>query len=530
MVLDIDTSNSTFSDLRANGFLYVDKTYFFHRMITKGKMFFCARPRRFGKTLAVSTLEAIFQGKRELFKGLYIDSTDYDWKTYPVIHVNFADCSEKSGQELDDWIRDLLVAIGRKYQIILDPQKPCRIAFKNLLEAFQDRGEKVVILIDEYDKVVSDNLNNPELQNLQQVLSSFYSVIKAYDSIIRFAFLTGVTKYAKLSVFSGMNNLRDISMDPDYATMFGYTEAELEQNFVSYIDSGCKAAGMARDEYLAKLKDMYDGYTFSPNGQAVYNPVSVGSFFDEGGRTFIGYWTETGGTKLLMDVASEVDFNLASDLDEAVSESDMSSFDITRLAGSDVSALERKWLLYQTGYLTIDRVEDGILGERRFFLRFPNREVEVAFSNRLLSAYSAGRNGSRNVTLLERMFRDLEKDDTASFMETLASLLAGLPYGTKPVEQHFQAMVALICRLYKSSAVECEPHTSRGRIDMMLRLRHAVYLFEFKVDQSPDVALKQIHDKHYADRYKIEHLPIHLVGISFSSKTRNISDWKEEIV
>ena len=520
------SNNASFGILRGGGYLYVDKTRFLYDLvIQEGNMFFCARPRRFGKTLTVSTLEAIFQGKRELFKGLYIDSSDYDWKTYPVIHVNFADCSEKSGQELDDWIRDLLVAIGRKYQIVLDPHKPCRIAFKNLLDAFQNRGEKVVILIDEYDKVVSDNLYNPELSDLQDVLSSFYSVIKAYDSIIRFAFLTGVTKYAKLSVFSGMNNLRDISLDDSYASMFGYTQEELEQNFAPYIEKGLKNSGMDRNVYLSKLKRMYDGYRFSSGGESVYNPVSVGSFFSAGGTNFAPYWAETGNTKLLLDVARKVDFNLATDLEEPVSTS--SSFDITRLTQSDVSSDDLKWLLYQSGYLTIGRIQ--VIDDNLFYyLTFPNKEVAQAFCSSLLSAYTKGK--MTGTYLPSLMMEALEKDDLAFFMDKLKSVYASLSYPTKPTEFVFSMALGVFLFFCNPSAITNEEHTSIGRIDMVFRLEKAIYIFEYKVDQEPEVALKQIKDKHYADRFKAEGKAIHLVGISFSSKTRNISGWKEESI
>ena len=528
MVLDIDPSNSTFSDLRANGFLYVDKTYFLHRMITKGKMFFCARPRRFGKTLAVSTFEAIFQGKRELFKGLYIDSTDYDWKTYPVIHINFARCSETDGKGLDGWLREKLLDFAKKHHITLDGEKPSRNIFEDLLQSFQDHGEKVVILIDEYDRMISDNLDNPELPNLQQVLSAFYSTIKGFDSVIRFAFLTGVTKYAKLSVFSGMNNLNDLSMDHVYATMFGYTQEEVEQNFAPYIEQGLKNSGMDQESYMTLLKQTYDGYRFEGDAESVYNPVSIGKFFSQGGKTFSHYWVETGSTKLLLDVAGKVDFSLARDLKEPLDESDMANFDITRLTKSTVTPLELKWLLYQTGYLTIDHVEPGLLGEAQYYLDFPNREVESAFTNRLLSYYSENHENVESKTFLQEMFTSLKEDDLDAFLEAMKSLLAGLPYGPKPTEAFFQTAVDLITRLYDPRIVDCESYTSVGRIDMVFRMPKGIYLFEFKVDQSPDVALKQIHDKHYADRYKVEGKPIHLVGVSFSSKTRTIDTWKSE--
>ena len=397
------------------------------------------------------------------------------------------------------------------------------MVFANLITALAGYENNVVILIDEYDRVISDNLYNPELSNLQQVLSSFYSTIKACFSKLRFVFLTGVTKYAKLSVFSGMNNLRDISMSDDYAAMFGYTQEELEQNFAPYIKRGMENSGMYRDAYLAKVKDMYDGYKFSPYGETVYNPVSVGSFFDDGGRTFRGYWADTGNTTLLMDVARKVNFNLASDLEGPVSDS--FSFDITRLVRSDVSSSELKWLLYQTGYLTISRIRPSgsvVL----YYLAFPNMEVAQAFSSNLLTMYAGDKTDGGS--LLAQMMDGLERHDLPLFMDNLKGAYASLSYPTKPWEFTFSMVLGTVLYFCDPSRVASEFQTSEGRADMVFRLEKQIYLFELKVDQSADVALQQIKDKHYADRFKAEGKPIHLVGISFSSETRNISGWKEE--
>ncbi|MDY5499142.1 MAG: AAA family ATPase, partial [Sphaerochaetaceae bacterium] len=263
-LLPIMTENSSFSNLRESGCLYVDKTAYLAKLVAvSGRMFFLSRPRRFGKSLTISTLEAIFQGKRELFKGLAIDKTDYDWKTYPVIHIDFGDCPSSTKDELEIWLRNVILDFCDTYGVQTREQTIPAIMFSQFLSSLSRRG-KIVILIDEYDKVLSGNAFSEHAEELRDTLRGFYQVLKAKGGLLRFVFMTGVTKYAKMGVFSGLNNLNDLSLSPAYATMLGYTQEELEENFAGYIEQGIKDTGMGREAYLAKVREMYDGYRFAP--------------------------------------------------------------------------------------------------------------------------------------------------------------------------------------------------------------------------------------------------------------------------
>ena len=299
-LLPIMTANGSFENLRRGGYVYVDKTAYLHSLVRQeGNMFFLSRPRRFGKTLTVSTLEAIFQGRRELFKGLAIDKTDYDWKPYPIIHIDFGNCGRNTAEDLEAWLKKAMRQVALSYGIAApDLSQHADDVFSDLIDGLSCLG-KVVVLIDEYDKVLSDNVFSPEVEKLRQVLGNFYQVVKTKGALLRFVFITGVTKYARLSVFSKMNNLKDLSMSPVYGTMLGYTQKELEENFAGSIEQGVKDTGMGREAYLAKVREMYDGYRFAPGCETVYNPVSVGSFFDGsdgGGVRFNDYWIDTGGS------------------------------------------------------------------------------------------------------------------------------------------------------------------------------------------------------------------------------------------
>ena len=388
---DIQTSNGSFEVLRKNDYLYVDKTRFLYDLIQNGNMFLCSRPRRFGKSLAISTLEAIFQGKRELFKGLFIDSADYGWKTYPVVHIDFGWSGKSTSRDLDAWLKDRVREIAESYGVTGIPEGVTSAEqFSDLIASLASRHGQVVVLVDEYDKVVNDNADKDveTVTELRETLRAFYAPIKTLNRYIRFAFITGVTRLTMAGIFGGLNNLNDISMDSDYATMMGYTQQELETNFADYIELGMRETGLDRETYLGKMREMYGGYRFEKNSPPVYNPVSVGLFFFEGGACFNNYWFETGGnTRLVMNVAKEVDFNRIIDLEEPVSSDSFSNFEITALYGPFVNQEALKWLLYQTGYLTIDHAECEF-GTTFYHLAFPNQEVERSFREVLSRIYA----------------------------------------------------------------------------------------------------------------------------------------------
>ena len=520
----LTTTISSFQELREKGALYVDKTSYLASMVMgMDKLYFLSRPRRFGKTLTVSTLEAIFQGKRELFKGLAIDALDYDWKTYPIIHIDFSNCSEKTAEDLNTWLCERLDSIARPYRLRLAGRKKADVRFTELVERISAQG-KVVILVDEYDKVVSDNALGENVGELRDTLRGFYQVLKAKGELLRFVFMTGVTKYAKMGVFSGLNNLNDLSLVPAYATMLGYTQKELEENFAGSIGQGVKDTGMGREAYLAKVREMYDGYRFAPGCETVYNPVSVGLFFTNGrGQDFEDYWIDTGGTKLVMDMAQSADLDVTEDLGMGMDADALSEFDVAELKDMRGDINKVQAFLLQTGYLTIESGNESML-----MLRFPNAEVRNAYSKSLLRRLY----GPTSQNVIMAMENKLKEGDTASFMELLAAFFAKIPYKEARKESDFAQVVdALVAAMSVEVRMASEDRTSAGRIDLTVETGMHVYVMEFKVDKSAETALRQIKEKRYADKFRLEkEKTVHLLGIAFSSTGHTVQDWKEEVL
>ncbi len=526
---EINTSFSSFETIIRNNFLYVDKTEYIYRMVAKGpQMIFLSRPRRFGKSLTLSTLEAVFKGKRELFKGLYIDSTDYDWKEYPVIHFDFGLCGAKTADECEIWINGKLDDIASEYGVKLE-KALYFTKFDRLITALRKKAP-VVILIDEYDKMLSSNIYNPEVEAIRDVLRGFFEVIKARNDSLQFVFITGVTKYSKVSIFSSMNNLKDYTMKPQFAYLCGYTQEELEKNFGEYIEKGLTSIEDDRDTYLNKLKTMYDGYRFVPGADTVYNPVSIGSFFDDGGEDFESYWIDTGGSKLLMDIAKRVHFNIAKDLDKPVNKDRIKSFDILEMTTGNLTTLKYKALLLQSGYLTIKNQEKN---SKDLLLGFPNEEVKEALSHFLLEVYGgeeAGENFDGDNLMLQ-----FENGNTQGIMDNLFSVYAAIPYREeqKIIEADYQGMFYAMMIIIHAE-VYLEILTNKGRIDAVVKTPKHVYVIEFKRDESAEKALSQIKDKGYHEKYRAWssgfEKKVHLLGINFSTEKRNIESWKEEII
>ncbi|MDY5498518.1 MAG: AAA family ATPase [Sphaerochaetaceae bacterium] len=526
---NLSTTISSFQELREKGALYVDKTPYLASMVMgMDKLYFLSRPRRFGKTLTVSTLEAIFQGRRELFKGLVIDSLDYDWKTYPIIHIDFGNCGRNTAEDLEAWLRKAMKQVAVSYGIAVpDLSQHADDVFSDLIDELSGLG-KVVILIDEYDKVLSDNIFSDQVEELRTVLGNFYQVIKTKGALLRFVFITGVTRYAMVNEFSGLNNLKNLSLSPAYATMLGYTQKELETNFAGYIGQGTKDTGMGREAYLAKVRDMYDGYRFAPGCETVYNPVSVGNFFnpeDGGGVRFNDYWIETGSSRLVMDMAGSVDLDVTEDLERGMAKSALSSFDVAELrhAMGDMGKVQA--FLLQTGYLTIGDYDEGF---SLYSLRFPNKEVRDAYYQNLLSRWCARESG----VVIRNLVVALRKGDTQGYMQTLTAIFASVPYRAGKKEPDFAQVVDVVMLLSgKAVKVVAEDQTSAGRIDLTVETDRHVYVMEFKADKSAEAALRQIREKRYADKFRLEKgKTVHLLGIAFSSTGHTVQDWKEEVL
>ena len=518
----IKTSTSSFEAMRKQNTVYVDKTEYLYNLIQiEGGYFFLSRPRRFGKSLTLSTLKAIFEGRKELFDGLYIGQTDYEFKKHPVIHIDFGSCQRDNKEGTADWINYELSVIGRGYGIELD-SKYHDANLKNLIIQLYEQHGPVVVLIDEYDKPLSDSIDNVQRAvEIRDVLRGFYEVIKSSASYLRFVFITGVTKYSKMSIFSSMNNLNDISIDSRYSTMLGYTQEELEHYFDEGIDEGSKALNISKDEYIAKVKNWYDGYCFAPNSQTVYNPVSVGRFFDEGGEVFRPYWIDTGGQKLLYETAKKIDFDIEADIEKAFDLSDLSSYDIVELVGENVSKKSYNSLLYQSGYLTIKSSFEEDIAE----FDFPNEEVRKAFSKILLPLYIGEKNEFKGAYALVYL-REGKIDE---FIATVKSVFAFIPSDIKSkYESAYQ--IGFCCMMRSIGAqIRAEEPTNKGRIDAVIETRKYVYIIEFKVNSSADVAIKQIQDKGYAEKYKAveyQDKTVVLLGINFDTDKHNVTDYK----
>lgn len=433
-------------------------------------------------------------------------------------------------QELDAWITNRLREIAGTYGVSFPEGLSGDDTLFSLINSLSALGD-IVILVDEYDKVLSDNIASGDAEGLRDVLGNFYQVMKTQSSHIRFALITGVTKF---SFVTKMNNLSDITMWAEYATMFGYTQEELETYFAPYLAAGRKALGISQKEYLGRLKEMYDGYTFHIRSTSVYNPVSVGSLFSRGGMDFVGYWVKTGNTKLLMDAAKRVNFNILSDVSLPVLPSRMGSFDILDFSpvwgkGRKLGAVDLLVLLFQTGYLTIKGVESA---SGAYHFGFPSIEVRQAFNASLLSAFWEG--DADTLSQGESGVLDaFAAGDTAKAIAALQILFAGVPNTiTIDAEKYYQSLVYMVLASSRAKNVQVEDATNVGRIDMVREEAKHLYLIEFKFGTREENALKQIKTKGYVEKYldRKGKKVIHLVGINFSKEKRNIEGWREEIL
>ena len=500
-----------FESLRKDGFFYVDKTALMYRLVTTGRYYFLSRPRRFGKSLLISTLEAYFQGKRELFDGLAVASLEKEWKRYPVIHL---DLNAKKFDGPEDLIRlidrQLLVLEEEYGKVKTDETIDDR--FVSLIRNMNGRtGERVVILVDEYDKPLLQAIGNDALQNeYRAILKAFYGVLKSMDGYIRFALLTGVTKFGKVSVFSDLNNLMDISMREDYADICGVSEAELLRDFDEDIRALALNNGQTYEQACAQLKEDYDGYHFCPDSPGIYNPFSLLNTFSA--KRYGSYWFETGTPTYLVELLKKSDYDLEQMSRE---ETDSETLDSIFTGDNPIP------VIYQSGYLTIKKYdkEFGL-----YTLGFPNREVEEGFL-RFLLPYYAKSDRTKSGFEIKRFVDDVRKGDIDGFMERLQGFLADCPYEmARDVELHYQNVLFIVFRL-AGLYTRVEYHTSRGRIDMVVQTADYVYVMEFKLDGSAEQALQQIGEKQYALPFAKDSRKVFRIGVNFCSETRNIDRW-----
>ncbi len=484
-------------------------------MSEQGGHFFLSRPRRFGKSLFVSTLEEYFSGNRELFKGLAIEKLEEKWESYPVLHLDFNVGDYTQEGMLEETLEIFLLENERRYNVELGEFSSGN-RFKMLIQnIFEKTGKQVVILIDEYDKPLLHNIDNKEqFDKTRNALKAFYSVLKSQDRYIRFGFLTGVTRFGKVSVFSDLNNLNDISESPDYSGLCGITEKEMLETFDSSIRELADYHKVTFEEMCQQLRKNYDGYHFAPNSTGVYNPFSLVKVF--GSKQLDYFWYETGTPTFLVELLKKTMFPIGT-LENTMIDKEKMTQSIDDLKSSLIP------VLYQSGYLTI---KDYKSEDKMYVLGFPNEEVSQGFTKNLARSYSPELTETSSDFHIIKFAEDVRGGHPDSFVERLQSLFADMSYEViSNVEKHFQDTTYLLFKLL-GFYVEVERHTSRGRMDVTVCTKDYVYIIELKVDKSADEALQQIEEKQYALPFAKDSRKLFKIGINFDSSTRTIGEWK----
>ncbi len=501
-----------FAEIRCNDYLYIDKTRVVYDLVQSGKYYFLSRPRRFGKSLLLSTIEAYFLGKKELFDGLALGELEKEWPVCPVLHLDLNIQKYDSPASLTAILNDALSRWEQRYGSS-PTEKSLSLRFSGIIRrAAEMTGKNVVILVDEYDKPMIQAIGNDALQSdYRNTLKAFYSVLKSCDGYIRFALLTGVTKFSKVSIFSDLNNLRDISLLPQYATICGVSEDELEKNFSPDIDLLASACRMSRVETCRELREMYDGYHFAENSPGIFNPFSLLNTFAS--MKFGKYWFETGTPTLLVELLKRSHYNL-DNLPGVVARAET-------LIGIDTMLTDPIPLFYQSGYLTIKRYDPRF---DRYFLDFPNREVEEGFLNFLVPAYIHPA-VNRIPFDIANFVEDVETGHVDTFMQRLKSFMADTPYVlVRDQEIHYQNVLFIIFKLL-GFYTHAEYHTSCGRIDLTVQTPDYIYVMEFKLQGTAEEAIRQINDRQYAAPFASDPRTLYKVGVNFSSELRNIERW-----
>ena len=504
-----------FRNMRKDGYRYVDKTALLYPLVTRGmdSFFFISRPRRFGKSLMLSTLECLFRGERELFKGLAIDKMDYDWESYPILHFNFGTMDVTT---VEGFCAGLVTRVKQAFEeagVVYDPALAPNDNFANAIRFLaKDRGKPVVILIDEYDAPVGHALDDiPKAKAIRSKLSAFYGEIKNNVGNIRFMMMTGVTKFTQLSVFSALNNLTDLTMDSRYATLLGYTEEELEANFSKKMHRHAEVMGLSYEDYRGQLRWWYNGYRFARwNTTKVYNPYAIGQTLGACEPEFIGTWIATGQTSAVINYFTN---NQLVELDyehiEGVSEEDLNVCGLENI--QPIS------MLYQGGYLTIKEYRRS-----RFTLGIPDEEVRRALNSLLVQKFAGTPSDRyRNLTC-----QALEEVDFDTFFGNLSDLYAHLSYGPKEnsvQEFSFQRILYVLLTSDGSFRVTAEDRQSHGRADLVAETPERIFVFELKVDGTPQEALDQIKEKGYAEPYRHSGKEVYLIGLSFDGQTRRLT-------
>lgn len=504
-----------FSELRTNGWVYVDKTAVIYRLLSSGKYYFLSRPRRFGKSLLISTLEAYFKGQKELFQGLAMEQLETEWVEHPVLHLDLNAKPFTKLQDLYALLNDQITIYEHQYGSVAVDESP-EGRLRQLIRAAKEKtGRNVVVLVDEYDKPLLQAIGNEQLQDeFRNALKAFYGVLKSADADIRFALLTGVSKFSKVSVFSDLNNLMDISMSPHYYDICGISERELHDTFDDEVGELASVNDQTKEEAYETLRQRYDGYHFSPDTPGMYNPFSVLWTLSE--QQYGSYWFSTGTPTYLVQLMKEFNLNPK---ELSGYEASANELDSVQIKVDNPIAV-----LYQSGYLTIKGYDKRF---KTYTLDYPNDEVKEGFVNFLLPYYTYSRQ-INNASIIGQLVQSLERGNSNRFMELLQAFMADIPYElVRDLEVHYQNVIYIITKLM-GLYVQAEYRTSRGRIDLLVGTDKYVYIIELKHDGTAEEALAQINSRDYALPFVTDGREVVKIGANITSETRNLERWVVE--
>lgn len=507
----------TFSEIRRRDMLYVDKTEYVYHMASSGKFFFLSRPRRFGKSLLVSTFQSYFEGKKELFKGLAIEKLEHEWTEYPVLHFDMSGGKHLDKEQLNRYLLSVLTENENRFGIKADAIDP-NIRLMNLIKSlYQQTGKQVVVLIDEYDAPLLDVAHQDDnLIELRYIMRNFYSPLKLSEPYLRFVFLTGITKFSQLSIFSELNNIKNISMDEPYSGICGITKDELLTQMSEDIDALAKKMSLTREETIEKLKENYDGYHFTWPGPDVFNPFSLLNCFTDGKTK--AYWFGSGTPTYLINMLRK--FNvLPTRITKMYAKA--SSFDAPTENMTTITPL-----LYQSGYLTIKDYEPM---SEIYTLDIPNKEIKVGLFESLLPNYLEGTFAEAGDVTIARMSVLIRQNDMDGAIRLLQTFFETVPYcNNTNYEGHYQQVLFIIFSLLTHFLVDVEIHTPNGRVDIVMLTHTHLYIIELKLNKDAKTAMQQINLKDYAQRFALCGKPVIKVGINFNAKSGQIEDWMIE--
>lgn len=505
----------TFERIRKENKLYIDKTEYVYRMTHSGGCyFFLSRPRRFGKSLLVSTFESYFSGKKELFEGLAIEKLEQEWMEYPVLHFDMSGGKHMEKEQLEDYLSNRLEAEERKWGITHTKRGANDRLTELITTAYEISGKQVVVLIDEYDAPMLDVAHDKEtLDELRNVMRNFFSPLKMCEPMLRFVFLTGITKFSQVSIFSELNNIKNISLDDEYAGVCGITKEELLTQMSEDIDVLAEAQGMTREETIAKLKENYDGYHFSPASPDVFNPYSLLNCFDD--KNFGAYWFSSGTPTYLINMLRKFKV-LPAKIGRSLARS--SAFDAPTENLKTITPL-----LYQSGYITIKGYDKM---SQLFTLDLSNKEIKVGLFESLLPYYLEGMYAEEGDVAIAQMSVLIRQGDMDGALRLLQEFLGTVPYcNNTNYEGHYQQVLFIIFTLLTHFVVDVEVHTPNGRVDVVMETEDTLYLIELKLNKSAQAAMQQINLKQYGQRFARCGKPIVKVGVNFDAKKGNIEDW-----